>query len=619
MILQALNEYYERKEASREIEPLGFQPKEIPFLIVLSNDGKFLQLEDTRTRDGKRLVGKSFIVPQERERSGSRSFETANTLWDHYGYVLGHPKSDSAKDVEMAGKQLASFLDRCKQLHSVALHNPSIAAIVTFLENGDERTRVFGDPMWEECSKIPGCNLSFRIAGRNELVCQNETVKIFAEKSESDADDDEVGELSPVEGICLVSGSRGLIARKHPRTPILGVNPPSKSNAKLVSFQKNCGFDSYGRLQSYNAPVGERVALAYTKALNHLLRKGSPQRIQVGDASTVFWAAGKSDFENEFAAMFGPPDENDPDRGTQAVSRLLEATRTGVYLPDEGRATFHVLGLAPNAARIAVRFWQEGPVKDFALHIAQHFRDIEIDKPAYESGYLSLFRLLTSTALQGKAENVPADLAGDTMRAILTGLPYPAMLLQAAVRRGRAEQAARNPKTNKQVPNVPYPRAAIIKASLNRMIRAGHFQATVIDMSLDRENKDVPYLLGRLFAAFERLQQAAHKSDSGATLNRTIRESYYGSASSSPSSAFPILVKLHQHHLSKLERSGRKGLAHYFRKLVGEICDALPPVKFPAHLRLPDQGLFAIGYYQQLQARKEAEDEPESTETEGEK
>lgn len=623
MILQALNEYYERKQGSGELPPRGFQRKSIPFVIVLSPTGTFVQLEDTRTRDGNRDVGKSFLVPQERERSGSKSFEIANTLLDHYGYVLHHPKSESPKDIEMAKKQASSFLQRCKQILDTAPEDESLASVVAFLESDSERQRLFADAAWQSCAKIPGCNLAFRIAGHNELVCQIDAVRTFVEKdvsTETDADDDEDdGALPAIEGICLVTGNRGRLARKHLRTPILGVSPSSKSNAKLVSFQKHSGFDSYGRQQSYNAPVGEPAAFNYTTALNHLLRKGSNQRLQVGDASTVFWALDNSDFENSFAAMFGAGEKDNPDRNTQAVRNLLEATRTGVYLEPDADTRFCVLGLAPNAARIAVRFWQVGPVREFALNIRQHFDDIDIDKPAYASGYLSLFRLLNSIALLGKSENVPPDLAGDTMRAILAGLPYPTTLLQAAVRRCRAEQAARNSTTNKQLPNVPYPRAAVIKASLNRKIRANHFQARMLTMSLDRDNKDVPYLLGRLFAAFEKLQQAAHKSDSGSTLNRTIRESYYGSASSSPSTAFPILVKLHQHHLSKLQKSDGGGLAHYFRSLVGEIYEALPPVKFPAHLSLPDQGLFAVGYYQQLQYRKQnEEDTSESTEPQGE-
>ena len=352
-------------------------------------------------------------------------------------------------------------------------------------------------------------------------------------------------------------------------------------------------FNSYGKDQGANAPIGERAAFAYTTALNHLLRRGSSQRLQVGDASTVFWTTEPSSFADDFAAMFGAVGEDDPDCGTAAVANLLTATQTGVYIGNDAETRFCVLGLAPNAARIAVRFWQVGPVKDFALHIRQHFADIELVKPAFEKPYLSLFRLLNSIALQNKSENVPPELAGDTMRAILAGLPYPAMLLQAAVRRCRAEQA------------VGYPRAAIIKASLNRLIRNHCIYAKELAMSIDHSNTDPGYRLGRLFATLERIQGSAQPG-----INATIRDRYYGAASSSPASVFPILLKLKNHHLSKIDSAG---LTTWFEKLLGEIFSGIKT--FPARLSLAEQGLFAIGYYHQQQDffAKKAKDESADT------
>lgn len=581
MILQALNEYYERKSGSGELAPPGFQWREIPFLVVLTESGGFLQLDDTRAPQGGRLVAKSFLVPQERERSGSRSFEIANTLWDHYGYVLGYPKTDSAKDVEMARKQSISFLNRARHISTAAPEDRDTKAVVAFLESNGERSRALSDSKWPECAQIPGCILSFRIAGRSDLVCQGQAIKTFLEHDQENADGDGEDVLPEIDGVCLVTGSYGRLTRKHPRTPILGVKPSSKSNAKLVSFQKNSGFDSYGRLQSYNAPVSEQAAFAYTTALNHLLRKGSRQRIQVGDASTVFWSADKSDFENAFPDLFGADDKDDPDRGIEAYRNLIESTKNGVYSGWDARMKFHVLGLAPNAARIAVRFWQTGRVEDFALHIRKHFDDIAIDAPTWDKPYLPLFRLLLSTALLAKAENIAPDLAGDTMRAILAGLPYPSMLLQAAIRRIRAER------------EVTYPRAAILKASLNRQrrLRPQSLSAKEIAMSLDKSNTDPGYRLGRLFAALERIQGAAQPG-----INATIRDRYYGAASSSPASVFPVLIKLKNHHLGKLDSPA---LVTWFEKVLGEIFDGIASI--PSRLSLNEQALFAIGYYHQQQ------------------
>jgi CRISPR-associated protein Csd1 len=315
--------------------------------------------------------------------------------------------------------------------------------------------------------------------------------------------------------------------------------------------------------------------------LNHLLRKGSPQRLQVGDASTVFWAVGVSRFADDFAAMFGAVEkgDDDPDRDTRAISRLLEATKSGVYLEHDKDTRFCVLGLAPNAARIAVRFWQIGPIKDFALNVAQHFKDIEIVKPTSESGYLPLWRLLGSIALQHKSENIPPEIAGDTMRAIFARLPYPATLLQAAVRRCRAER------------DIGHPRAAIIKASINRLIRHDQFYARELEMSLDKSNSDPGYRLGRLFAALERIQATAQPG-----INATIRDRYYGAASSSPASVFPVLLRLKNHHLSKIDKPA---LAVWLEKLLAEIVEGI--ADFPSQLSLREQGLFAIGYYHQQQ------------------
>jgi CRISPR-associated protein Csd1 len=133
-------------------------------------------------------------------------------------------------------------------------------------------------------------------------------------------------------------------------------------------------------------------------------------------------------------------------------------------------------------------------------------------------------------------------------------------------------------------------RAALIKACLNRLIRAQHLSAKEIDVTLDRSNTDPGYRLGRLFSALERVQSAAQPG-----INATIRDRYYGAASSSPSSVFPILLRLKNHHLAKLDGA----LATWYEKLFGEIFSGIET--FPVHLSLQEQGLFAIGYYHQQQ------------------
>jgi len=299
----------------------------------------------------------------------------------------------------------------------------------------------------------------------------------------------------------------------------------------------------------------------------------------VGDASTVFWAEKPGHLLETLAVdIFGEPLKDDPDRNVRAVESLFKSPQTGVFATDGDTTRFYVLGLAPNAARIAVRFWHTGTVDELARRFRRYFDDLEIVRPGFEKPYLSLFRLLVSVASLGKAENIPPNLAGDVMRAILAGTPYPATLFQGALRRIRAECG-----------DVSRPRAALLKACLNRMNFTNEKEITV---SLDETNPNPGHRLRRLFAVLEKIQEEAQPG-----INATIRDGYYGAASSTPVTVFGTLVKLSKHHLAKLENRGR---AVNLEKLVGAIVDGLND--FPAHLPLADQGRFAIGYYHQRQA-----------------
>ena len=336
-------------------------------------------------------------------------------------------------------------------------------------------------------------------------------------------------------------------------------------------------FSSFGKSQGYNFPVSAKASFAYATALRHLLRKDSRQKLRIADAIAVFWAekASGAEFESAFLDFLDPPRDN-PDLGTQAVASLYQSVRDGrPFTADDGQR-FHVLGLAPNAARIAVRFWHVATIAELGRAFYRYFNEVDIVRPNYEAGApLSLFRLLASTALQGKAENIPPNLGGDVMQAILAGGRYPETLMQGALRRIRAER------------EVTYPRASLLKACLIRNLNDKE-----IHVSLNEENLDPGYRLGRLFAALERAQERAQGN-----LNASIRERYYGAFSATPVTVLPLLMKLKNHHLAKLPNRGE---AVNLEKLFSAIVDGLGDV--PARLSLSEQARFAVGYYHQRQA-----------------
>ena len=586
MILQALYDYYERKSADPEtsLAQPGFEWKEIPFVIEIDAQGNAVQIEDTREGEGKRKRARAFLVPQGVKKT---SGVVANLLWDNAAYVVGVDTKGKPKRVE---EQRQAFIAKIESLPTPARNDAGVQAVLNFLRqtNTDSLSQCIE---WEEIVEaVP--NLTFRLQGDIDLVCQRPAA-VEAIRTEQT--------ITSADGLCLVTGETGEIERLH--TAIKGVWGAQTSGANIVSFNLDA-FNSYGKTQGANAPVSKRASFNYTTALNHLLRKDLPQRLQVGDASVVFWADRPTEWETKVPDIFGEPTKDDPDRNVRAVTSLYAALKSGEWAKEEGQTKFFALGLAPNAARIAIRFWQHGTVTEMAERIRQHFDDLTIERSPHDPPYLSLFRLLVSVATQGKADNIPPNLGGELMRSILAGLPYPQTLLVAAVRRIRAEH------------EVTYARAALIKACINRTTRYSHSTGQSglgkietdtkeeLRMSLDEANENVGYRLGRLFAVLEKIQEEANPG-----INATIRDRFYGAASSTPVTVFSTLLKLKNHHLSKLDNRGR---AVNLEKRIGEIMDGLGD--FPAQLPIADQGRFAIGYYHQ---RQDFFKKPEANPSEG--
>lgn len=562
MILQALHDYYNRKSADPEsgMAQPGFEWKEIPFIIELDVQGRPIQIEDTREGEARRKRARSFLVPQAVKKT---SGVAANLLWDNAAYVLG---VDTKGKPKRAKAQRQAFIARIESLPTLARDDAGVQAVLNFLRQANTDS-LSPYPEWEEIVETAP-NLTFRLQGDVDLVCQRPAAVEAIRTAQS---------ATGAKGLCLVTGESGEIERLH--TAIKGVWGAQTSGANIVSFNLDA-FNSYGKTQGGNSPVSKQAAFRYTTALNHLLRKDSPQRLQVGDASVVFWADRPTDFETLSVDIFGEPTKDDPDSNVRAIRNLYRAIESGEFEGEGGQANFFALGLAPNAARLAIRFWQHGTVADMAGRIKQHFDDLAIDRSPRDPLYLSLFRLLVSVATQSKADNIPPNLGGELVRSILAGLPYPQTLLAAAVRRIRAER------------NVTYARAALLKAYINRKTRYSNpNMEEELTMSLDEANGNVGYRLGRLFAVLEKIQEEANPG-----INATIRDRFYGAASSTPVTVFSNLLRLKNHHLSRLDNRGR---AVNLEKRIGEIMEGIGD--FPPQLRIEDQGRFAIGYYHQRQ------------------
>jgi CRISPR-associated protein Csd1 len=594
MILQELARYYERKSADAEmaLAPEGFEQKEIPFVLVIDEDGKLVHIEDTRSGEKKKKRARIYLVPHAAKKSVDIA---ANLLWGTCEYAIGFDTKGGSKRITKQHECFKSLLN------DLSAQDAGVRAVCHFLD-GNCLDQLKTSPLWDEL-RIAQSPISFRLNTDTELVCEREAV-IKAVKSGAARPN---SKANPTQyGVCLITGDKAQIERIHP--PIKGVRGGGTFGSSIVCFNDRA-YESYGKeeLQGLNAPIGKRAAFAYTTALNHLLAKDSTQRIQVGDSTTVFWASAESELEGTFANFFNEPTEDNPDANTPAVRALYRSVEQGSQNSSDDRTRFFVLGLvAPDKARISIRFWLNETVQQLAFRIIEHFEDSSIvpfqDPRARDRQgrrlkeplprYLSLSRLLRSTALRDEVKNIPPNLGGDTMRAILSGLPYPETLVLGAIRRVRAER------------EVTYPRAALIKACINRKTRRGN-PATEeeLHVSLDPANANVGYCLGRLFSVLEKVQEEASPG-----LNATIRDRFYGAASSTPVTVFSNLLKLSKHHLAKIPNRGR---AVNLEKLIGEITNAIDgDAGFPNHLSIADQGRFAIGYYHQKQAFYTKKPEP---------
>ena len=279
MILHALTQYYQRKaESDGGVAPEGFENKEIPFIIVIDKQGKFIQLEDTRELKNKKKVARTFLVPKGLGRSGRKSYEVSNLLWDHSGYVLGYSED---KDQERVDKQHASFTAKVNELKQALPSDEGVAAVAIFLVSSEEKDKVFQSDNWKEYLKIikaKDSNISFRLVEESvTLVCQSKMVQDYLTISTNN--DEETDDFR--EGTCLITGKKTLVARKHYQ--ISGVH---KKPTPFCAVDKgSTAFHSYGKKQGFAFPVSKQAMFEYTTALNTLL--AGENRFRIGDVTAI--------------------------------------------------------------------------------------------------------------------------------------------------------------------------------------------------------------------------------------------------------------------------------------------------------------------------------------------
>lgn len=605
-ILQALDRYYDRMAKRGEAEPPGFSREKISFAIVLSADGEPVDIIDLRQRSGKRLVPSLKEVPAAVRRTVKIA---PNLLWDKSAYVLGRTAGE--------GKRTGQEHDSFKALHLEMLERCDDAGLVAFRRFIEK----WKPERFDAAPLVPDMldtNIVFQLDGDNGFIHEGKAARRLVEARPGDKD--------TTTAVCLVTGVAAPVRRLHPS--IKGVEGGQSSGASLVSFNLEA-FKSYGKEQGDNAPTSEAAAFRYGAALNRMLDRGSRNRIQrtVGDTTVAFWAdtsnvseAAAAAAETVFASIFDPPaTKADVDDDAQEAAKLrdrLEDFAKGRPLKDvdpnlqEG-TLFCVLGLAPNAARLSVRFWLQDSFEHVARRLGEHARDLAIEPlPRAWGKPPSIQRLLVkTTALQEKFDNIPHQLAGEVARSVLTGSPYPRTLLSSAITRLRAGD---DPGSGWH--------AAIIKACINRAIRSRLYRTGVpvpdaaierqiekegLPVALEPKRKDAAYQLGRLFAVLESAQYAAL-----GRVNAPIGDRYYAAASATPARVFGPLLRGLKHHVSDARRRGRGG---WIEPKVGEIMLMLPP-ELPKTLRLEDQGRFAVGYYHERATRQAKDDD---TETEG--
>ena len=597
MILQSLTRYYELLAAEGKLPKSGYCTAKVSYALNLAEDGAVLgvvNLKQTARRGKKEVeVASEREVPEQVTRSVNIA---ANFLCDNSTYLLGIDKKGKPE------RSLECF-EASRKLHETVLkdaNTPAAEAVLGFFQSWEPEKAAEHPALKEKLEEIlTGGNLIFMINGGDFAQDDPEIRRAW----ENYRDSQDPGERM----VCLVTGKNEPVAVLHGK--IKGVAGAQTAGANLVSFNANA-YESYGRDggQGLNAPVGQHAAFAYATALNHLL-SDREHRISIGDTTVVYWAESpKPVYQDIFTAMLSPQNENQ----NRLLDDIMKRMEQGKPAADDisSHTPFYILGLAPSAARLSVRFFLHDSFGNFTEHIKQHYKDLDIAHAPQDFPYLTLYWLLLETVNPNSRNKAASPLmSGEVLRSILLGLPYPQSLQSAVMLRIRAEQD----DEDRHIKKITRGRAAILKACLLRK-RDNNTYREVLDVSLNEDSNNRAYVLGRLFAVLEKAQRDANPG-----INSTIKDRYFTSACATPGSVFPTLFKLYENHLEKIRKAENgKAISIYDDKLVSSLMNKLgvDGDPFPAHLFLNDQSIFVLGYYHQVQSFFTPKDRKQNTEEE---
>lgn len=557
MILAAL---YDLARREGLLDDTAYDTQPVDFALWLAPGGRLRALVSLQDEKGR---GRALAIPRLPKRAVAIA---PGFLVDNAKYVLGLSQPANDRDARC----LESFVAEVEKAVAVT-GDSGIQAIAGFYQHFAEQEAILFQTRPRE-AWTGNERLCFLGGEEADLIHLRPTVRDYWATIRAQTGGD--AEMQP----CLVTGRMASPARLHPN--IKGVPNAQSTGAALVSFNQ-ASFTSHGLSQGGNAPVSQAVAEGYGIALNWLLDRSPKRRHRFGvrlgsDQVMVLWTR---DEAPELETLLDLWESASPDQ--ESALKMADSPLRGLAPSEFDESPFYGLTLGGNAARVVVYDWLTSTLGGVKRNVRAYFDDLRLG--AGESYPTPIKRLIDSLRPPGREGSVAPDLTSRLFACALQGRPFPRQLLTLALRRLRL--------VDKDQPNrYLRERTSLIKAYLNRQSLNGSPERR-ISVALDDTNLQVPYLLGRLFAVLERLQGLAQGD-----LNASLRDRYFGSASSTPALVFPRLLKLSVHHAAKAERS------QWLEKLKGQIIGALPGEQLPKVMTLEDQGLFAIGYYHQREA-----------------